>query len=130
MQRDFTPDGQVIYEVIDDFSNRYKKGFRGAPPSPPSSDSKVKREFDSVKMEIVKMVINSTMVVEDCDLILAELETPEDYIKSDARVAKRLHEGLIVRLTRILQGLPAFEDETHLTLSINDIKTALTSKKY
>jgi hypothetical protein len=50
-------------------------------------------------------------------------------MKSDARVAKRLHQNLVERVTRILMGENAFENEEHLTLNIDQIKTAMTSRK-
>lgn len=130
MSRDLTPEGQKIFEIIDDFDSLHRKGFNSIKePPPPVADSKYKRELDALRMELVKMMVNSEMVIEDCDTMMEGLETAQDYIKCDARVAKRLHEGLVKRLVRLLAGEPAFEDESHLTLSMEDLRSALTSKK-
>jgi hypothetical protein len=57
MNRDLTPDGQIIYEIIEDFDTRYRKKFKtngddGGNKLPP--DSKVRRELDWTKMELVR----------------------------------------------------------------------------
>lgn len=72
-------------------------------------------ELDFFKGEIVKLILNSELVIQDCDLIMKKYITMEEYIASEPKIAKTIHMNLIERLERMLNYLPAFKDESHLT---------------
>ena len=70
--------------------------------------------LDFLEAEINKLIINSELVVSDCDKVIAKFSTAKEYLLSEAKIVKLIHENFIVRLNRLLASLPAFEDEKHL----------------
>ena len=85
-----------------------------SPPPPPEVKTIIELENEHLKTEIARMIKNSEMVVEDCNKILAKITSQAEYMTSDAKVAKTLHERNIERLTRILDGKPAFDIKVKL----------------
>lgn len=72
-------------------------------------------QLSFLELEIKKLMLNSHLVVKDCDAIIAKFTNAKEYLTSDARVAREIHLNLFSRLQRILENLPAFEEEEHLT---------------
>lgn len=70
--------------------------------------------FLFIKKEIQRMIINSERVIADCDDIILTYETQEEYLASDAKVAKFIHTKLIERLKKILNLENAFDHEIKL----------------
>lgn len=64
-----------------------------------------------VRLEIKRMIENSKRVIVDCDKIIKTYKTQREYLASDAKVAKSIHQNLIDRLQRILEYKPAFDHE-------------------
>lgn len=64
-----------------------------------------------IRTEIRRMIKNSELVVKTCDDIIATYTTPEEYIASDAKVARGLHLNLISRLKNVLEYKSAFDHE-------------------
>lgn len=58
-------------------------------------------EFYVLSLE--QLIQNSKDVVTDCDSILEQITTKEEYLKSEAKVAKLIHTRFIERLTRVLE---------------------------
>lgn len=68
-------------------------------------------EVEFLRLELRKLIKNSEMVMEDCDTLIKQCETKEDYLKNEARVAKIVHLNMITRFKRILANIPAFDHE-------------------
>lgn len=116
MDRDLTPEGKKLWENI----GRVRKLRQGkslvveATPPPPKTPKPIvltQAEIEArfLREQVEAMLENSIMVVEDCECIIAAVKTKDEYLLCDAKVAKTIHERNIERLTRILEGLPAFE---------------------
>lgn len=66
-------------------------------------------ELNYIRKELGVIINHSKSVVEECDKILAECTSIKEYLLSDAKVARSLHNNLIARLTRVLNYKPAFD---------------------
>lgn len=124
--RNFSPEGQRIFDNILKYDELKNKTKNGVPPPPIKKMSKEAIDLNNIRLELVKLIVNSQMVVDDCNEILENIVDMDEYLKCDAKVAKTVHENQITRLERVIAGLPAFENEDHLTEDIDKLKNALT----
>jgi hypothetical protein len=115
---DFTEEGKRLYRALSKYQTITE------PPKPPVKPPGfdlyqfnldiLQKEVLFLKKEMARMIKNSELVIADCDIILEKVKTKEEYIKSDAKVAKTLHQNNIERLIRVLDGRPAFDYEVKL----------------
>lgn len=77
-------------------------------------------EINFIRLEMQKMIANSYNVIADCDEIMHKYTTMAEYIASEPKIAKTIHQNLINRLERILVHLPAFEIEPEAIKQLND----------
>lgn len=66
-------------------------------------------ELMFIRTELRRMIENSKKVISDCENIIKLCKTKEDYLSSEAKTAKLLHERLILRLQKILDSKNAFD---------------------
>jgi hypothetical protein len=122
MTRDLTPEGQKLLDTILSYANlSVEPGDQDGPPNNVNKKGRWQLEAERLRLEMTKMMINSIMVVEDCNEIIKQITTADGYINCDAKVAKTLHTNLVSRIQKILSGQPAFDDESHLTLNAERI---------
>lgn len=113
MHRELTDEGKKMWDNL----IAIEAQTAGTPIIPAIPKPKKERpnpykiELDFIRLEIKKMIYNSTLVVEDCNFILEKFKTKEEYYLSDAKVAKTLHLRLIERYKNLLDGIPAFDHE-------------------
>jgi len=115
LEGELTEEGKKMWQNIMDYGTI----INGNPLETPRKPRKVKIsvekiENDFYRLEIRRMIHNSKLVIQDCDRILQKCENIQDYISSDAKVAKTIHSNLINRLEKILKFSPAFEHEITL----------------
>lgn len=119
-QRILTEEGQKLWDSIALMEAEIKKSKIKI--KPPKLNAIVfepaPAQLSFMELEIKKLMLNSHLVVKDCDLIISKFTNAKEYLTSDARVAREIHLNLFTRLQRILENLPAFESEEHLTREI------------
>lgn len=119
MERELTAEGKKMYDALMNLTGDEEiiiEHIKKSPkkPKPIKEWNPYEVEFKFIKLEILKMIENSKLVIADCDYIINKFSSVEGYMLSDVKVAKSLHHNLIDRLSRVFNGLPAFEDESHL----------------
>lgn len=124
MERDLTPDGELLFKNIERLFEQKEHDFKILQPKI-VEQHKHTIALSAMKMELVKMIENSKRVIEDCTAIEDTFESAEEYLLSDTKTAKFIHTNLITRLERILLGMTAFEDESHLHLNTLPYKNYL-----
>lgn len=67
-----------------------------------------------IRDEIRRMIKNSELVIQDCNSIMRTYKTQQEYILSDVKVVKTVHENLIIRLTRVLEYNYAFDHKIEI----------------
>ncbi len=111
---ELTPDGKQLLENIDN----YEEVLNPTPEAPVDNrPKKLKTSADRfevlrLKREMQLMIDNSRLVVRDCGEVISRYKSAEEYITSDAKVAKTIHENLIIRLERVMNGGEAFPAPT------------------
>jgi seryl-tRNA synthetase len=110
-EEDLTPEGKRLYKNIDKINEQLNTITVTLPPVelPPIEINPTQADNDHLRLEIARMIKNSELVVRDCNKILAKCKNEKEYLLNDCRIAKTIHENNIIRLTRILDGLPAFD---------------------
>lgn len=104
-----TEDGKKMFDTMAE----YEELVNPTPVKPEKSSTKLKSSADRfevlrLRREIQAMIDNSKLVVRDTTVLVNSCATLEEYITSDAKVARTLHEKLIERLTRVLNDGEAF----------------------
>lgn len=113
-ERDLTPEGQQLLENILSYGKVGTKQKVMVSTENKTRKSKYQIELERIKRELCIMLLTSKMVIEDAKLIVKEIETPEEYMKSDAKIAITLHEKNVDRLERVLLGMTAYQNPIHI----------------
>jgi hypothetical protein len=112
----FTEEGQRMWDNLANITAQVKVAARR--PKPPKLNKIVfdptKVELEFLKIEIDKMIKNSKLVIKDCNTLMGKYKTAGEYLASEPKIVKTIHENIILRLERIRTNLPAFENELHL----------------
>jgi len=113
---ELTDEGRQMWENI----ANYEKLISSKYVTPTEKKVRTKLNIFEIQLlfmrdEIRRMIINSTRVVRDCDDIISTYTSKEEYISSDAKVAKQIHLNLIVRLNRLLEYESVFDEHIELT---------------
>jgi hypothetical protein len=115
LKRALTPEGQKMWNNLKEMEAHIRgKAKPPLEPPPPEKPNPYKVEIDFMRDELRRMIKNSQLVITDCDNMMAKFKTYEEYMASEAKVAKFMHTNLIERLQRILDGLPAFNHKIEL----------------
>lgn len=131
LNRDLTPEGERILDNVltfDHLQSLFPDGSYQPPTPPVTARPKSEVDLSNMKLELIKMIINSKMVVRDCEEILYKLDNVEAYMLNDTKIAKTIHLNLIDRLERVLLGMTAFQDESHIRVDVSKYRRYLTSK--
>lgn len=131
LNRDLTPEGEKILNNVLNFEHLISLFVDGEykPPEPPTTQRpKSEVDLSNMKLELIKMIVNSKMVVRDCEEILMKLNDVEAYMLNDAKIAKTIHLNLIDRLERVLLGMSAFQDDSHIRVDVSKYRRYLASK--
>lgn len=93
-----TAEGKIMYSKL----AKTKVGIPPKKPILPQLPTLQDQQIDFFRKEIADLLENSKNVVEDCNNILSLCTTQDEYLRSDTKVAKMIHERLIGRYTRLL----------------------------
>jgi hypothetical protein len=116
LNEELTPEGAQMFENIEKYQ-RLNLGLSVLPEEKKPRKPRITQcdvELNAIKIQIAKLIKNSEMVIKNCDKIIAKYTTMEEYLASDAKVAKLCHTNLIERLERILDGREALDYEVKL----------------
>lgn len=107
IETDLTPEGQTMWDNI----LNYEKLHKGKTliPKEEKKLSVFEMEIIFIRREIRKLIKNSEAVIADCDELILTYDNMQDYLTSDVKVAKTIHENLIKRLQRVLFYQEAFD---------------------
>jgi len=108
---ELTPEGQQIWDNVCSLIEIERGGYEYKPPLPPKPKKPTYAELENefIRSQLRVMINNSKKVVADCDIILENIKEMEDYLKSDAKVARYIHGNIVIRLERILNGQIVFK---------------------
>lgn len=123
MERDLTPEGEMLFKNIERLFDEKDNDFQPKILKPKIvEEHKHTIALKNIKLELVKMIANSKKVIEDCDAIIETFKDAEEYLLKDTKTAKFIHTNLITRLERVLLGMTAFQDESHLNFNVEPYK--------
>lgn len=98
-----TSEGQVLWDNI----KKYERILEDMSSISEQTDEKPmtpsELELLFIRGELKRLIRNSELVIEQCDIIIAKYTTIKEYLASDAKVAKQIHTNIMIRLGRVLE---------------------------
>lgn len=113
---ELTPESKQMFDNIEKYQ-RLTLGLSVLPEEKKPRKPRITQcdvELNFIKIQVAKLIKNSEIVIIGCDKIIAKYSTIEEYLASDAKIAKYCHTNLIERLERILDGKEALDYEVKL----------------
>lgn len=114
-KRELTDEGRRMFENLEAYDDelfekrptrRRKAGTKTQAPEEmiPIVLSEEMKQLMTIKANLVKLMDNSRRVIQDCDKIMSSYKTKEEYLASEAKIAKYCHQNFLERMERVLNG--------------------------
>lgn len=109
MQNELSDEGLQMFKNLVAYEESTKEVKSTTKTKPVKLNYEQLRLF-ALEQHLKDLKKNSQMVIEDCKKLMANYQTKEQYMASEPKIAKYVHERLIERIDRILEGKHPLHD--------------------